>query len=80
MSEEQEQVETYVICVVALDRSQLPKRKYENYYMGVKGTRSQASMMQDEIAKKGFKTGDVRVFSDDIESINLKTQDQIDAK
>lgn len=79
MSEEQEAVDTYVICVVALDRSKLPKRKYKNYYLGVKGTRPQASMMQDEIAKKGFKTGDMRVFADDIESINLKTQDQIDA-
>ena len=74
-----EEQDTYVICVVALDRSKLPKRTYKNYYMGVKGTRKQATMMQDEIARKGFKTGDVRVFSDDIESISLKTKDHTDA-
>lgn len=77
MSEEQE--ETYVICVVALDRSKLPKRTYKNYYMGVKGTRKQAVMMQDEISKIGFKAEGVRVFADDIESVNLKTKDQVDA-
>ena len=76
--EEQEVVVTYVICVVALDRSTLPKRTFKNYYMGVAGSREQASMMQDQIAKTGFKSEGVRVFPDDIESINLKTQDQVD--
>lgn len=50
----------------------LPKRIYKPFYMAVKGNRDQATSMQNKIAKVGFKTDSVRVFPDDIESINLK--------
>lgn len=66
---------TFVICVVALDRMKLPKKTYKPFYMAVKGSREQAVLMQNQIAKVGFKAGDERIFPDDIESINLKVKE-----
>ena len=82
MSEEPEAVEeeVYVICVVALCRELLPKRVYANFYVGVKGSRQDAVELQNTISRKGFKTGDHRIFPDDIESINLKKKDDVNGE
>ncbi len=66
---------TYVICVVAVDRTRFRTKKYMNFYLAVKGNREQAVLMQDHIAKVGFTTDGIRVFNDDIESITLKKKD-----
>ena len=63
---------TYVICVVALDKTASTKKTYKNFYMGVKGNRDQAVLMQNQIARSGFMADSERVFPDSIESINLK--------
>lgn len=70
----------YVICVVALDRKVLPKRVYKNFYVGIQGEREQAVAMQDKIRCVGFKAEGERIFPDDIESINLKRKDDVDAE
>jgi len=82
MSEALEPIEedVYVICVVALVREALPKRVYDNFYLGVQGSREDAVVMQNTISKVGFKTGDHRVFPDDIESINLKKKDDVNGE
>lgn len=63
---------TYVICVSHLDRTQLPKRRYKNSYMAIKGTEADALAIQQKVASVGFKSEDGRVFPDDIESITYK--------
>ncbi len=78
MSEAVEDV--YVICIVALDRKVLPKRVYKNYYLGVRGSRKQAVLVQNTISRVGFRAEGERVFPDDIESINLKRKDDVDAE
>ena len=66
---------TYVICVVALDRTASTKKTYKNFYMGVKGSREQAAEMQNQIARHGFMNDGERIFPDSIESINLKEKE-----
>ena len=70
----------YVICVVALDRKLLPKRVYKNFYMGIKGDREDAVLVQDRIRCVGFKAEGERIFPDDIESINLKKKDDVNGE
>lgn len=69
-NEEVQQEEKWLVCVVVLEKKK--PRTYANFYLGVKGDRDTAVVMQNEIAKRGFKAGDRRYWPDEIETLTLK--------
>jgi hypothetical protein len=62
--------EKWVICVVVLEEKN--PRKYENYYVAVAGKKEEAELLQNRIAKTGFKADERRFFPDEIETLSLK--------
>lgn len=61
----------WVVCVVVL-AERYPRKKFANYYLGVKGDKAAAHIMQDQIAKRGFKADGRRFFADEIETLSVK--------
>jgi len=64
---------TWIVCVVVL-KTKRP-RTYKNFYLGVSGSREDAEILQERIAKKGFRSGEDRYFPDQIETLSLKQGD-----
>ncbi len=61
---------TWILCVVVLEQKK--PRKYKNFFLAISGTEQEATLMQRQVAKKGFKAEGRRFFPDEIETLNLK--------
>lgn len=75
MTDKTEVEENWVIRVTTLVNTH--PSKYQNFFIGVKGTKEQAKIMKDKISVVGFKVGGQHFIPTMIKNLTIKRDGEV---